>query len=805
MLYYCHEKRKDDFSMASFFRRSRFFAALLAAITLTSALAALLPAALVTNGDTLIIPVDSVNGTRWADTMCVYKDRPTTQQNEWGWNVVVSPEGVVTQKIAGGDSKGKNLAVPVGGFVLSGTGDIGVEMYESIDVGDHVIFDEYGMRCLAAKGEVDPFYEQDIPFTHYNTPRYAEYLVVYNKAGTKTGTNGYGFEVVVGADGYVISAGGNDNEVPAGGFVISAIEPEDKNLLKIYCIPGAKCVIKGMTVEVTYDESMLGSTVEGELLLLEQELETAKEQLRLIDYEGLEEAIDALDLSSVTTLEQRDAMLEKITALRNAMIESRDVEVRAVWYVPLERKEEDVFETVAEMKRVGINQLNLGVIDSGKSIVKVSDEHPFTIDSRARRFDILDAYVKACKEYDMELVVSVPTFYGCGSEKNPHWIATTNKPSDTAEKFASPANEEFMAAMMEYLEFIVRHYDIDGIQYDYIRYPYFDGNIDYGYDEASRKLFAQTTGLDESVVDEIATQLRNHPKWNVWVDFKVNLIHQRVQQFTEMIRSYRPDLYISAAVANDTGKELYCQDSSVWMQNGWVDAIYPMSYAEGIMGTATEKFSGYLTDSTYLIMGNGAYLSLTFDEMYLQTNQTAIHGADGIGYFEWGAYVDHGYADLFAETIFKTPALSFTQYETESVEALKGMAKERLELWMRQNGNTESFGDLFEKDLQTICDGMKKYSADPYLLQDIELALRIEKFSKESFKGGDYLLPLERPETNTSSSDTESEASEEVSQEAASSQPAPVEEGGSFPWWTILCGLAVIALAVVVILFVRKK
>ncbi len=781
--------------MASFFKRTRLFAVLMTAVTLTAALAAVLPAALTVNGDTLIFPVDSVNGTRWADTMCVYKDRPTTQQNEWGWNVVVSPEGVVTEKVTGGDIKGKNLAVPVGGFVLSGTGDIGKEMFENIDVGDHVIFDEYGMRCLASKGEVNPFYTRDIPFTHYNSVRYSQYLVVYNKAGTKTGTNGYGFEVVVDKNGYVISAGGNDNLVPEGGFVISAIEPADKNLLKIYCIPGAKCVISGMTVKVTYDETMLGATVEGEIALLREELSAAREQLRLIDYTGLEARINALNTSAITTLSQRDAMLKEIKSLRRAMIESRDVEVRAVWYVPLERKEEDIYEVVAEMVRLGINQLNIGVIDSGKSIVKVSDEHPFTVDSRVRRLDILGTYVKACKEYGLELVVSVPTFYGCGSENNPHWIATPNKPSDTAENFASPANEEFVAAMMEYLEYIVRHYDIDGIQYDYIRYPYFDGTTDYGYDEASRKLFAQTTGLDESVVDEIATRLRNHPNWNDWVDFKVNLIHSRVQQFTEMIRSYRPDIYISAAVANDTGKELYCQDSSVWMENGWVDGIYPMSYAEGIMGSATEKFSGYLTDSTFLIMGNGAYQSLTFDEMYLQANQTAVYGADGIAYFEWGAYVDHGYAELFADTIYKTPALSFTQKESESIEALKGMAMERLKLW-----GAEDYGDLFEKDLQTIYDGMKKYADDPYLLQDIELALRIEKFSKESYKGGDYLIPLDKEDSSSpEESVTESQETSDLV-----SEPAP-PEGGSFPWWILLCGVAVLAAAVAVILMVRKK
>ena len=128
--------------MKKFFQKARVFAALLAAVTLAGTFCGVLSPAMTVNGDTKIFPVDSVNGTRWADTMCVYKDRPTTQQNEWGWNVVVSAEGVVTQKIDGGDIKGKNLAVPEGGFVLSGTGDIGKEMFANIEVGDHAFFDE---------------------------------------------------------------------------------------------------------------------------------------------------------------------------------------------------------------------------------------------------------------------------------------------------------------------------------------------------------------------------------------------------------------------------------------------------------------------------------------------------------------------------------------------------------------------------------------------------------------------------------------------------------------------------------------
>ena len=71
--------------------------------------------------ETVVFHVDSINGTRWADLICVYKDVPHTNQNEWGENIVVSAEGKVVEKIAGGDIKGKNLAVPEGGMVVSGT------------------------------------------------------------------------------------------------------------------------------------------------------------------------------------------------------------------------------------------------------------------------------------------------------------------------------------------------------------------------------------------------------------------------------------------------------------------------------------------------------------------------------------------------------------------------------------------------------------------------------------------------------------------------------------------------------------
>ena len=152
--------------------RSLRVLAIFAAATLLLPFCGLLPMA-ETAEETFVMSVDSVNGTRWADLICVYKDRPSTLQNEWGWNIVVSADGIAVEKIPGGDSKGKDLAIPAGGFVVSGTGERGKALFDGINLGDHVVFDSYGMRVLASAGEINPFYEVASPLpttTLYATP-----------------------------------------------------------------------------------------------------------------------------------------------------------------------------------------------------------------------------------------------------------------------------------------------------------------------------------------------------------------------------------------------------------------------------------------------------------------------------------------------------------------------------------------------------------------------------------------------------------------------------------------------------------
>ena len=214
-----------------------------------------------------------------------------------------------------------------------------------------------------------------------------------------------------------------------------------------------------------------------------------------------------------------------------------------------------------------------------------------------------------------------------------------------------------------------------------------------------------------------------------------------------------------------------------------------------------------MTDSSYLIMGNGAYMSLSLDEMYRQFNEQAIFGGDGIAFFEWGAYVDHGYAAAFEKDVMSKPTLSFTYAESASIEALRSMAAARLELYFAESGKT---GDTLDTDmsLDEMYTVLAAYGND-YLTQDIELALRIEKMSKEDKKGGNYLVsessdePSSEASAGASGSVEESGASVTDSDASASSDSGEAGKGNVLPW--IIGGVLAAAAVAVGVIFGRKK
>ena len=750
--------------------------------------------------ETLIIPVDSVNGTRWEDTMCVYKDRASTDQNQWGYNVVVSSDGIVVNKVEKGSALGTNLAVPAGGFVISAVGDLGQNMFDSINLGDHAIFDEYASRVMVSANAIDPFYTVTHKFTSYNQPRYANTLIIYNK-GKTTETNTWGHEVVVDKDGIVVSAGGNNNAIPDGGFVISAIEAADKSFLKTYCVVGSKITISGNSFTVDYNAEMLANTVKAEIELVREKAGKVLEEKRLVDTEKVIKELENVKCGGISTLEERNALINEVKKIGTELIEKRSVGIRSVWYVPTERNAKDVEKTVAEMKKAGINQLCLGTTEGAGTIVQMPDTLPFKTKAVLRSIDLLAIFVDECHKNGIEIVLSVPVF-SCHETDGKHasWMAAPSKQTDNAEAFWSPANDEYIAYFKDYAKHIITHYDIDGFQYDYIRYPYFDGNVDYGYDDATKELFLKETGLGEDAFNDIKTKLTSSSYWSKWTRFKCDLITRRVGEITALINEIRPDLYVTACLAHETKLDSYFQDGKTWVEKGYVDGIYPMSYGAGIMEQAPQKFTSYNTDKSFTVMGNGAYQSLSIDEMVLQTEQTREFLADGIAYFEWTAYKKHGYADYLVSTVNSDECISFTYDESGAIKELLAAAKERFARYAEKDVSSLFASPSEPAALKAELEKIVPYDKDLYY--DIDLAVRINNFSREIYKDT-FEFPSDGETSDEESADTET--SEELSAAEKTSEESKSEKGSSFPTAAIVCAVIGIVAATAVFFVIKKR
>ncbi len=765
-------------------------------------------------GETYGFAVDSVNGIRWEEYICVYKDIPSTGQNIYGCNIIVI-NGVVTEKLSAGDERGEDLAVPENGFVVSGIGNNGTAMFNAVNVGDNAVFDEYGKRVLFSSGEIDPFTEYEIEITGYNDARYDNTVIIYNKAGETTGTNPYGCEAVVDKDGYVIAMGGNNSVIPQGGFVVSVIDNPDISDMLINFTIGAKCQITGNKVKVTYSAEELKRTAEFELDLIKQDFEAAKNQFRLVDHHAIRSAIDAVDIEEISTLEQRNDVIDQIKAIKPLLVEQKTVDTRSVWHDPTERTAEEIKATVEAAKAAKINEFIVYVNSSDGTLIPIPDHMPLDKDPIVKEFDLLQTYIDQCRANDMSIVVVVPVMSSNIAWTKKQWHDVTNT-GEKGELFYSPANTEYRQAFMNYIRFILDNYDVDGLQLDYIRYSeYQEGfSVESGYDDATIALFEEKTGHGRDVVEAIGIKRENHRYWSVWRNFKVELINSWVEECYNIAKEIRPDIYVTAAVAESMGKEVYCQDYAAWLKGGYIDGIYPMTYNQGVNEYTINAFGRSITDKSFMVMGSGSFLSRDNEYIIDEVRNTAIYGGDGVAHFEWTAVRDLKYTELFANEIYTSDAIPLTADKTEVVTKLLETAEKRIKLY--EGENADQVKALITKstekaDIEKAVSDIKALVSESdgeYLLRDMDLALRVlnmnKDTSREFVKGayGKYDIKYEVSD----SQDTSEEVPEVQSQPTTQSDSSVEDdsEGNDITTYIII-GLAVLAAVLAGILVKVKK
>jgi len=199
-----------------------------------------------------------------------------------------------------------------------------------------------------------------------------------------------------------------------------------------------------------------------------------------------------------------------------------------------------------------------------------------------------------------------------------------------------PSHPDNLALEHDVMMEVVQNYDVDGLHFDYIRYP----NSDSCYCDGCRARFEQQTG--HSVVDWPADVLEDGPLRSEFLDWRRRQITNLVEAVYRDVKATRPTVAVSAAVFSNYG---YCrdgvgQDWVDWIDRGIVDFLCPMDYTNDFdhFTDIVGEQLGYAQGRLPIYPGIGASASsssLGADGVIVQINTTRQLATGGFIIFNY--------------------------------------------------------------------------------------------------------------------------------------------------------------------------
>ena len=178
---------------------------------------------------------------------------------------------------------------------------------------------------------------------------------------------------------------------------------------------------------------------------------------------------------------------------------------------------------------------------------------------------------------------------------------------------------------------VVRNYDVDGIHFDYIRYP----NSDCCYCTGCGSRFQTQTGL--TVTNWPADVLAAGSLRNAFLDWRRAQITRLVQTVYTQTKALKPAVQVSAAIFPDpvSAYDDVGQDWRRWITNGIVDFVCPMDYTTTLASftNLVAQQLAYAGGKVPVYPGVGAF-QLEIDATLAQLQATRAANTHGFIVFE---------------------------------------------------------------------------------------------------------------------------------------------------------------------------
>lgn len=630
----------------------------------------------------------------------------STGRNAWGMEFAFV-DGVVTQ-VTNFNGEPNNTAIPADGYVLSV--QIGHQLYDQLNgrlkIGDRIELVREQFTYQASRTNYDaynPKVKEDNPAgwdelndEPYGGFRGANQLIVYDSdyGQETTGTNGYGNEVVVNEQGYVIRNGGNNSIIPPGGIVLSGHGKFNTWLVQHAAI-GSKVLIQKEKKQVTIistPESFL-ERAEIDLATVGQRAAAAKAQFLDVPYQRIETVIseaEALlqqikETAATEGLEGQRPRLDELNRLTTEAyyltFESRKVDHRALWLRPKETNLQQVMDHLDQIKAVNINSIYLETWWNGYT--SYATEHSLTAMNPINKgFDVLDAYITEGHKRGIEIHAWVHNFFILPGapvlEYHPEWLMYTREIKPDGEVVIQPSPDQTGLSLnpvdpgarqfvLEIYEELLSKYNVDGLHHDYGRYPGSPANYskDYGYEDYTRSLFEQEHGIDPAGI------FPGDEKWDEWVRFRINAINSFIELTVHEAKKLKPDIKITAAVwpNYDEAPYTHYQEVENWLDHNLLDNTFHMSYMPdwSVVVEDLERTIKLAKNKSFSTSAVGTFNNLTHTALMEQLDQVNRHGAAGTGIFEFESLFIGGYGDIIRLGSHRESAVMPDHRRTEPV------------------------------------------------------------------------------------------------------------------------------------------
>jgi uncharacterized lipoprotein YddW (UPF0748 family) len=221
-------------------------------------------------------------------------------------------------------------------------------------------------------------------------------------------------------------------------------------------------------------------------------------------------------------------------------------------------------------------------------------------------------------------------------------------PKGQHEYWLDPASYDAQEFLVDWYAEIVDRYAVDGLQLDYIRYPFQSTTQRAGYNSLSLYNFYQATGLRPTS--------ENQEAFDRW---KIENISRFVSKVNKTLKAKKSDLILSAAVfplpTQDRLKAIQ-QDWETWSKRGWIDWLIPMAYTENTVAfnqQITQMKQSLKPTRTLLVSGVGLH-KLEGAQRIERSEQLHKNGVSGWTWFA-NAHLDANTLNILPLTTQQLP------------------------------------------------------------------------------------------------------------------------------------------------------